>query len=569
MAHIAVLLVVLIFTGWSSASAQAAYDDPRTPEGWAWAKIRNDEIADFTARCGPPEFDLDPDAKPDWADPCRQISSQFLAYILTEAKSRDQVPQHGVRLEGANIAGGIDLADAEIKAQVSIETSRIDGDATLDDSRWKRPLSLRGSTVTGSFSAERIHADSAMMLNNALFEGDVDLTGAIVGDDLAMWRSSFDQKVSLRNGKVGGDLEMWGSSFRDAVDLTNARIDRSVAMDEASFAETVYAGGLNVGRDLFMRRGAEFRGEIFLIGARVGALLELRYAKAWFVDLSWAEVTGLHTDGLRWWCEDGKPLNGIADHSLTLGKLGSQVPRCERSDGADLPKFILRNVHVGAFQDDPDAWPPSLDLEGFSYDRLGGIAGVSKLANSGRADMRKRSPDEWTDWLARDRIFSTQPYSQLSSVLAAAGHRDGAEAIQFVGRQRERGEARARGDLGSWAWLTLFSLVAGYGIGLYTFRVLWWVIGLIVLGAVCLSYSPYARRQGLLWRLGASLHRLLPVVELSKEFKDFFDNPQPSNAEEPRNLNRWQTAYFAGHAIAGWVLGLFLLAAMSGLTQKG
>jgi len=87
-------------------------------------------------------------------DPCRQISSQFLAYILTEAKSRDQVPQHGVRLEGANIAGGIDLTDAEIKAQVSIETSRIDGDATLDDSRWKRPLSLRGSTVTGSFSAE-------------------------------------------------------------------------------------------------------------------------------------------------------------------------------------------------------------------------------------------------------------------------------------------------------------------------------------------------------------------------------------------------------------------------------
>ena len=50
MARIAVLLVVLIFTGWSSASAQAAYDDPQTPEGWAWAKIRNDEIADFTAR---------------------------------------------------------------------------------------------------------------------------------------------------------------------------------------------------------------------------------------------------------------------------------------------------------------------------------------------------------------------------------------------------------------------------------------------------------------------------------------------------------------------------------------
>ena len=69
------------------------------------------------------------------------------------------------------------------------------------------------------------------------------------------------------------------------------------------------------------------------------------------------------------------------------------------------------------------------------------------------------------------------------------------------------------------------------------------------------------------WRLGASVHRLLPIIKLSKEFDDFFDNPS-TNADWPRNLKRWQVAYFAVHAIVGWVLGLILLAAMSGLTQK-
>jgi hypothetical protein len=202
---------------------------------------------------------------------------------------------------------------------------------------------------------------------------------------------------------------------------------------------------------------------------------------------------------------------------------------------------------------DGDAWPPSVNLDGFRYDRLW--------------DIGQRSPEEWTDWIAR-ATFSPQPYTQLSSVLVAAGSRDAAEAIQFAGRERERDEAWAHGDLGSWAWLSYLSLTSGYGIGLYTFRVLWWVLALTILGAGVLWYSPNARRHGLVWRLGASLHRLLPVVELSKEFKDFFDNP-PTEGGEPPNLNRFQIAYFAGQAIAGYVLGFFLLAAMGGLTQKG
>jgi hypothetical protein len=238
--------------------------------------------------------------------------------------------------------------------------------------------------------------------------------------------------------------------------------------------------------------------------------------------------------------------------------------------------IILRNVHVDAFQDSIDAWPPLIDLEGFRYDRLGGVLGGDSI---GRNDMRQRSTEEWTDWIERDRTFSTQPYTQLAAVLLAAGRRNTAEAIQFAGRQRERGEAWGNGDLGSWAWLTVLSSVLGYGIGLYTFRVLWWVGGFTALGAMVLFWwSPNARARwcgpnawfyGTPWLLAASLHRLLPLVRLSKEFKDFFDNP-PANSDWPRrNLSPGLAAYFAGHAIIGWALGLFLLAAMGRAYAEG
>ena len=273
--------------------------------------------------------------------------------------------------------------------------------------------------------------------------------------------------------------------------------------------------------------------------------------------------------GLGWWCAGRKAPAGAIERKSEatakpalvwpLGDPGWQNARC---DGGDPPRLILRNAHADAFQDSPDAWPPVMELEGFRYDRLGGLHG------SASNDLRRRSPKEWTDWLARDRTFSTQPYTQLSSVLVAAGHRDTADAIQLAGRERERQEACAHGRVGACAWLTFLSYVAGYGIGLYTFFVLLWVVGLTVLGADVLWYSPNARVQGLPWRLGASLHRLLPIIELSKEFTNFFDNP-PSPPHEPRNLNRFQVAYFAGHAIAGWVLGFFLIAAMGGIIQKG
>jgi len=752
MPRLAVPIVTFMLAFATTAWGQASYDDVKTAVGWAFARIRNDEIADFSQRCGK----LDPHNKTGWDDPCRRIPSRYLFDVLTVPKWRDQVARHRVRLIGALVDGTIDLSDAQITAEVSINESRIEGSLLLIDSRWDRALSLQGTTLSGALRADRMRSASIVLLrDHAAIEGDVGLLGARIGSNLEMETSSFagivdgdsltvegglfmgdgatfNGEVILVGAKVSGSLEMFGSSFSKPVNLNRlsvagslfmdshatvsgdvnlvgAKVGSNLEMDTSSFAgkldanslnvegslfmrdHTTFAGDVNLGsariggnlemdsssfagtrgansltvqgalfmrdhatfggevdlgsakigsnlemdsssfiktlnlnrlnvagnllmRDhatfggevnlrgatiannlemdtssfagavladpvrvdgnLLMRNGATFKGAVSLIGAKIGGNLHLWGSTAWRLDLSGADVRELLLNGLGWWCEGGKAPAGAAAAASPNGtkptpvhwQLGNPAWReagCDASDPATLPTLILRNTHVDAFQDSADAWPPTMDLEGFHYDRLGGVGGM------GRNDMRMRSSDEWTDWLARDHTFSTQPYTELSSVLTAAGHRDTADAVQLAGRERERNEACAGwSHLGSCMWLTFLSYIAGYGIGLYTFFVLLWVLGLTVLGADVLWYSSNARQQGYWWRFGASLHRLLPIIELSKEFTNFFDNPLPE-PNQPRNLSPRQTAYFAGHAIAGWILGFFLIAAMGRIIQKG
>jgi hypothetical protein len=102
----------------------------------------------------------------------------------------------------------------------------------------------------------------------------------------------------------------------------------------------------------------------------------------------------------------------------------------------------------------------------------------------------------------------------------------------------------------------------GYAIGNgLLFLPLAWVLGLTALGAVVLRFSPEALSKGFVWRCGASLHHLLPIVELNKEFTNFLDDPRRERTEG------WQLAYFAAHKLMGYLLAIFVGAAIAGLLK--
>ena len=61
---------------------------------------------------------------------------------------------------------------------------------------------------------------------------------------------------------------------------------------------------------------------------------------------------------------------------------------------------------------------------------------------------------------------------------------------------------------------------------------------------------------------GLALCRLLPVIEINKEFSDFFNDP------DRKNLTARENAAFSIMGLFGWFLAAILIAAVSGITGK-
>jgi hypothetical protein len=206
--------------------------------------------------------------------------------------------------------------------------------------------------------------------------------------------------------------------------------------------------------------------------------------------------------------------------------------------------------------DTEDAWPEKghLSLDGFTFGHFGGYTGTA-------AKMRDRGAKWWDEKWAQLDVYSPSPYQNLAAAFIAAGDRDQADEIRYRGRARERDE-----KLTGWSWVGagLLGSVAGFGIGGYTFRVLYWVVGISLLGALYLRCAKGVRESGhgFVWCFGASLTRLLPIIEINKEFTDFFNDPKRER------LTGFQTFFFSVVGVVGWFLAAILIAAVFGLTGK-
>jgi hypothetical protein len=403
---------------------------------------------------------------------------------------------------------------------------------------------LIGASFGGNLDADALEVGGMLLMrseghNKASFK-EVGLRGAKISGQIDMRGANFEGLLYADALQVGDMLLMRSegpnnASFKD-VNLRGAKITGQIDMIGASFDGTLDADSLEAGGHLFMRDG-NYAQEVVMVGAHIGSNLDLRGATLAGLNLSGASITG----DLR--------LGDPGKHAVWTGKNGEP--------GA----LNLRNAHIGKLMDAKDAWPAQgqLHLDGFSFNRLGGYAGETG------PEMRARGMDWWDNWARRDPNYSPTPCAQLAAALTSLGDRDAANEIRFRGRERERQEARRQHKWSNWLFRTALCYVAGYGIGTYTFRVVWWVLGFSLAGAALLWWTvpaAHTEHRGLLWCFGASLARLLPVIEINKEFTEFFNDP------ERKRLDWWQSILFSALAIVGWVLGGVLALAVSGLTHS-
>ncbi len=595
-------------------------------ERWVWDEIRAGREADLTRRFGQL---LDPrnGRDPRWHDGSRVIGAGFIQTVLTAPVWRDAMDFRGLRIGGARIPGKLDLRSAPIAAAVWLDLCRFEEEVVLEEANFAQHLTFDGSTFEAGLKGHGVRIGGRLSLKRlkdipALVRGDrLTLEHARVDGTLELTGSEFEAGVAADGLRVGGALFMHGAAAvrGGALTLDGAGVEGDLYMEDSIFEAGVAANRLRVGGSLFMRDAALLGPALSMIGTfvkgdidmdrcvlaagmeaerlQLGGSLFLRRVSAGADASAGGEGGGQGThdgatgdspeapafsqpvDGASILIIDSHIAKGVYLAGAQLGALwlgGTKIDgelNLAGNDGA-VPRWTaeaelnLRNTHVGALRDRWDAWPGptgKLELNGFTYDRLGGISG------SGEEAALRRPVGWYAGWIERDKDFSRQPYQQLAAVFRAAGYPDRADEILYAARDRERceawGEARRAGPrrwaaLGRALGLEMLRVAIGYGLTGHFFRqVALLVIAFTALGAAVLWASPAAAGRGLGWCIGASLDQLLPIVELNKEFGEFFNDPGRAR------LAGWQMLYFGWHALLGYALGVFVAAGLAGLTQ--
>jgi hypothetical protein len=563
----------LLLCGAAPALAQnpGGHEPPSVP--WLIEQAANHDRVDLNQRC---DEKRDPvkDADDRGVDLCRTIAANDLRQVLLS----DQLPQQGIRLVGAYVNGKLDLKNTTVKKPVVILSSRIDGGVDLTQTRLDGPLNLNDTLVNGPMAASGLHASKDVSAAGVRVKGRVDLRDANIDGSLQASEATFDDAidatrlqvsrhffmvagvvkggVKFRDARIGGNFDVERSNFEKTLDATRlkvtgnvfmnnhgtfngkitldyALIEGDLEMEGHSTFGSISGESLRVSHHMFMGGGTVFRETVYLPYLHVGGYLDLRQGAFVKIDLSGSSV--------------GQELR----LSSFTGPREKPMDVEWRPLDSTSPVLTLRNAQAGTLHDSVGAWPDRVDLDGFTYARLG--AGSN------------RTVEQWNNWLKKStyagKRFNPQPYTYLAKVLNEAGNRDEGQALQFAAREGERRQALADRNWGRWIGLSVLRWLCGYGIGVYTFIVVPWVICSVAVGVIALRFSRVACAKGILWCTGASMERLLPIAELNKEFSEFFYDPQRER------LRPWQLAFFGFYGLWGWVLGLVLIAAMSGLTQ--
>ncbi|MCH8030000.1 MAG: pentapeptide repeat-containing protein [Candidatus Dadabacteria bacterium] len=700
-------------------------------EQWAWKQICEGKRADLSHRSGDKSGSL-LDPTNDWIvfPDDRVITPEFLETILLHEPYRSAIPRQGVRIINARFIEILDFTNAQLNHELMLAFCRLEMDVLFGRLKTPHLISLEGSKFNGKLNMSGLQVEGSLFMGGGAEFHEVDLGGAIIGEQLDMEGSQFNKLLNMNGLRVDESLFMRGNAEFNEVDLGSANIGVQLDMNGSEFNEKLNMNGLQVEGSLFMGGGAEFK-EVDLQGSVIGYQLDMSGSKFFEdVNLRGANIGGqlsmegskfngelnmnvIFVDGgliMRFGAEfhevdiggadiggqldmEGSKFNGklnmnglmvkqsvfmrsdennraefldvdivganiggqlsmtgskfnaklimesikVGQHllmsnstfefkkgetiNLSFAKIesGLNIAGCQGLSSLDLTgskiqgvfalgevskdefgnevkvsaewsedaRLTLRNAEVGAIQDLPNAWPNKLELEGFTYNRLGGWGAEGSYkslydnyneskeklntriavleyertvqidwAEELRAevtesdDMSERSANWFKIWLAKDITFSPQPYEQLAKVLRVAGNKDKANKILFASKKRDMIQADWLPLSKLWLILKLF-----FNYGNTTNISVLFAIFLVFVGAAVFQSTPQFVELNRPFVFSYSIDMLLPFVELNKFYSEI-------------QLSGWQNGYFFIHKFMGWVLTSSSISGIPGITKR-
>ena len=440
-----------------------------------------------------------------------------------------------VHLRRAKIGDDVYMGNAIFSSEVRMGSISIKGNLYMRNSVFAN-IDLVGGDIGGIIAMEGSKVKGTLNMESVIGSSHVYLANAEVGD-INLNYSRISGRLATDGGKIQGPLTMHSSSISGSMSLRNTELDEiqmiNVAVDEdlslngSKFAKVFYMDSSSIGTDLSLQN-AVFATGAYFIYTKVGSSLDASGSVLRNVDLTGTRIEGELRLGSGTWTVKWEP-----DKQARNVKSG--------------PTILLRNATVRVLQDTRGSWPKSVELEGFTYQYLGG-RGVNV------ADLPQNRRAEWfIDWLARDTSYSPQPYRHLARVLRASGYDSMAEDILFASLERERKEELNPSQF-RWWFLSALRIIIGYGHGLGHFLALAWAVAVVLAGTTVLRCWKEFDNDGSRLGFWYSLDMLLPIVRLREQHYDI----------ETRREVRY---YFYCHKVIGYVLMFFVIAGLSGLAD--
>lgn len=516
----------------------------------------------------------------------------------------DDITVHGIiRLHGARIGGKLAFGEATfisesgtalladgitVDQEVDFKGFKTDGAILLTDAHVGG-LSFRGATLankTGpTLIADEITVDHDMACDYGFTaQGEVRLTGAHIGGSLRLDRAriinrggsalladrlTVNENMSCRGFSALGEVRLLGANIRAQLILDGAEVKNENG-------RALMGEGLIVGHSMFCRDGFTAYGEVQLVGARIGGMLYMNKAKLineghialrargltiehdlfcaegftaqGEVDLRDAHISRLdlfgevdlrdadvmHTD------HGNAMLRGarLSNHEkVALNLAGASVGSLHLPEECPDGAMDFTNAKVEVLSDRKEGWPQVLRIRGFTYDHL------TNLEKDTRLDT----------WLRRhEGPFTPQIYDQLAGAYQRAGEESAARQVA-IAKQRCRRKQYSPLSL-------LWRVTVGYGY--QTWLALVWVAGFelagsLVFGGVFFPVHMLAvvAHPPVFQPVIYTLDVLLPIGGLGQK-----------SAWQPTASGL--LGFYWTLAIAGWVLGVAVVAGLSGILKR-
>jgi len=162
-------------------------------------------------------------------DPDRQVRATFLRYLILY---HDPLPEWGIRLAGAWIAGDLNLEGADLPRTIELKNCLIDTPVHLTGTHLQS-LYLDGSCLRG-INANWLRADGTVSLQGTFLRGTVKLTGARIGGDLDCSQARLIGSRLHAGGKRAQARALDGTGLKaDTLHFSSARIRGQIRLTGA------------------------------------------------------------------------------------------------------------------------------------------------------------------------------------------------------------------------------------------------------------------------------------------------------------------------------------------------